>query len=192
GWGKPTRQKPSPELRALVKAFKGCGHVLTGLGGLVRDTDGRSVAKFVARLRVDRVAEVQRVMLSHDRSKVDLIDAALRGDEGAKRQFLQQSHAPTLERRLIESDPHVLAKQVADLLELWNRDVFAEMAPSLEPALKDSWRAVTRLKDQLPIERLIIRATRGVEYRIESWIHTVVLVPSQLNRPWVDLAEYRG
>jgi len=86
----------------------------------------------------------------------------------------------------------VAVEQVADLIDRWNRDVFADLAPSLEPALSDSGRAVTRLKDQLPIERLIIRATRGVEYRIESWIHTVVLVPSQLNRPWVDLAEYRG
>lgn len=192
GYWKNVRQKASPELRESLKAFKGCAHVLTGLAGMVRDTDGRSVAKFVARVRADRVAEVQRALLSHDRSKLDLLDAALRGDQGAKRQFLQHSHSPSVERRLIESDPREVSKQVADMVELWNRDVFAEMAPSLEPALKDSWRTVTRLKDQLPIERLIIRATRGVEYRIESWIHTVVLVPSQLNRPWVDLVEYRG
>ena len=192
GWWKAARLKASPELRQLVKAFKGGGHVLTSLAGIVHDTDGRSVARFVARLRSDRVAEVQRVMLGHDRTKVDLLDAALRGDQGAKRQFLQHSHSPVVERRLIESGSRELAKQVADLVEVWNRDVFAEMAPALEPALRDSWRAVTRLKDQLPIERLVIRATRGVEYRLESWIHTVVLVPSQLNRPWVDLAEHRG
>jgi DNA-binding transcriptional ArsR family regulator len=192
GFWKNARQKASPELRQLVKAFKGCAHVLSGLAGMVRETDGRSVAKFVARVRADRVAEVQRAMLGHDRSKMDLVDAALRGDQAAKRQFLQHSHNPAVEKRLIESDPRDVAKQVADLIELWNRDVFAELAPSLEPALRDSWRAVTRLKDQLPVERLIIRATRGVEYRIESWIHTVVLVPSQLSRPWVDLAEYRG
>lgn len=192
GFWKNARQKASPELREILKAFKGCGHVLTGLAGMVRDTDGRSVAKLVARARADRTAEVQRAMLSHDRTKVDLLDAALRGDQGAKRQFLQHSHSPSVERRLIESDPRAISTQVADLIELWNRDVFAEMAPALEPALRDSWRAVTRLKDQLPIERLIIRATRGVEYRVESWIHTVVLIPSRLNRPWVDLAEYRG
>lgn len=191
-WFKAARQNASPELRRLSRAFKGCGHVLTGLAGLVRDSEGRSVAKFVARLRADRVAEVQRVMLGHDRSKVELVEAALRGDKAAKRQFLQQSHARSIERRILESDPRELAGQVADLVELWNRDIFAATAPSLEPGLRDSWRAVTRLKDQLPIERLIIRATRGVEYRLESWIHTVVLVPSQLNRPWVDLAEHRG
>ncbi len=131
-------------------------------------------------------------MLSHDRSKVELVDAALRGDAAAKRPFLRQSHARPVEKRIIESDAGELARQVADLVELWNRDVFAEMAASLEPGLRESYRAVTRLKDQLPIERLIIRATRGVEYRPESWIHTVVLVPSLLNRPWVDLAEHRG
>jgi DNA-binding transcriptional ArsR family regulator len=191
-WFKAARQKASPELRQLVKAFTGCGHVLNGLAGLVRDTEGRSVAKFVAHLRADRVAEVQRVMLSHDRSKVELVDAALRGDLAAKRQFLRQSHARPVEKRIIESDAGELARQVADLVELWNRDVFAEIAPSLEPGLRESYRAVLRLKDQLPIERLIIRATRGVEYRVESWIHTVVLVPSLLNRPWVDLAEHRG
>ena len=191
-WFKAARQKASPALRQLVRAFKGSAHVLPGLAGLAREADGRSVAKLVARLRADRTGEVQRVMLSHDRSRVDLVEAALRGDGAAKRQFLRQSHSPTVEKRIVESDPRELAAKVASLVEIWNRDVFAEMAPSLEPGLKESWRTISRLKDQLPIERLIIRATRGVEYRVESWIHTVVLVPSQLSRPWVDLAEHRG
>jgi DNA-binding transcriptional ArsR family regulator len=191
-WFKGARQNASTELRDQLRAFKGCGHILNGLAGLVRETEGRSVARLVARLRADRVGEVQRVLLGHDRSKVDLVDAALRGDAAAKRQFLLQSHSRSAEKRILESDPRQLAMKVADLVELWNRDVFAEMGPSLEPGLRDSWRSVTRLKEHLPIERLIIRATRGVEYRIESWIHTVVLIPSLLNRPWVDLAEHRG
>jgi biotin operon repressor len=191
-WFRSVRRKASPELRRAARAYKGLGHMFNNLAGLIRDTEGRSVDRFVAGLRGDRVGEVQRVLLTHDRTNTDLADAALRGDPAAKREFLEQSESRAVEKRVLEADPRQLAREVADLVELWHRDVFADLAPTLESGLRDSWRSVSRLKDQLPVERLIVRATRGVEYRVESWIHTVVLVPSVLNRPWVTLAEHRG
>jgi DNA-binding transcriptional ArsR family regulator len=191
-WFRAARRKASPELRAAARPFKGHGYVFNSVAGLVRDTDGRSVAHFVKRLRSDRAGEVQRAVLGHHTSSLDLVDAAVHGDAAAKREYLAQSHARSVQKRILEADPRDVAGEVAGLIELWNRDVFADMAPSLEPGLKESWRAISRLKDQLPTDRLVIRATRGVEYRLESWIHTVVLVPSQLNRPWVTLAEHRG
>jgi len=191
-WFRSARRKASPELRAAAKAFKGSGHVFNGLAGLIRSVEGRSVAAFVERLRSDRIGDVQRALLGHHTNMLDLVDAALRGDPTAKREYLEQSHARSLERRIIEADPRDVAKEVAALVELWDRDIFAELAPGLEPGLKESWRTISRLKGSLPTERLMIRATRGVEYRVEAWIHTVVLVPTQLNRPWVTLAEHRG
>jgi DNA-binding transcriptional ArsR family regulator len=191
-WFRSARHKASPELRSAAKPFKGHGYVFNNLAGLVHDTDGRSVARFVERLRGDRTGDVQRTLLAHHTNKIDLIDAALRGDAAAKREYLEQSHARTLQRRILEADARDVAVQIAELVELWHRDVFADLASSLEPGLKESWRTISRLKDQLPADRLMIRATRGVEYRVEPWIHTVVLVPSQLNRPWVTLAEHRG
>jgi DNA-binding transcriptional ArsR family regulator len=191
-WFRSVRRKASPELRRAARGYKDHGHLFTNLAGLVRDAEGRSIDRFVARLRGDRVGEVQRVLLAHDRAKADLADAALRGDAAARREFLEQSESRSAEKRILEVDPRALAREVADLVELWHRDVFSDLAPALERGLRDSWRSISRLKDQLPAERLIVRATRGVEYRVESWIHTVALVPSVLNRPWVTLAEHRG
>lgn len=191
-WFKSARRKASAELRAAARPFKGHGYVFNGLAGLVRTVAGRSVAGFAERLRSDRAADVQRALLGHHTNKLDLVDAALRGDPAAKREYLEKSHARVIEKRIIEADSRDVASEVAGLFELWNRDVFSDLAPSLEPGLKESWRTISRLKGQLPAERLMIRATRGVEYRVEPWIHTVVLVPSLLNRPWVTFAEHRG
>ena len=37
-----------------------------------------------------------------------------------------------------------------------------------------------------------MKVTHGVEYRPEPWIDSVVLVPSILNRPWVDILEFHS
>jgi DNA-binding transcriptional ArsR family regulator len=191
-WFRSARRRASPELRQAAKAFAGNGYVFNDLAGLVRESKGRSVEQLVARLRADRSGDVQRTMLSHDRATIDLVDLALRGDQAAKREYLDQSHARSLHKRIIETDPRNVAAEVAELVHLWHRDVFASLAPSLEPRLRESWQTISRRKDRSPMDRVIVRATRGVEYRPESWIHTGVLVPSVLNRPWVTLAEHRG
>jgi DNA-binding transcriptional ArsR family regulator len=79
---------------------------------------------------------------------------------------------------------------MADLLERWDLEVFSGLGPALEGELEASAQAATRLARQLPGDRFIVKMTRGVEYRPEPWIDSVVLVPSVLGRPWVDITEH--
>jgi biotin operon repressor len=189
-WFKLVRRKASPELRATARRLAGTeGYGVVGLAGLARETGGRRVADLVARLRADRAGEVRSALLHCEPAMRQVL---LSGDEAAKREFLkrQPRHSREFMKRVLEMDPGDLATAAADLVERWDREVFSEIGPPLESELKASAQSVTRLSHQLPAERLIVKATRGVEYRTEPWIDEVVLVPSVLNRPWVDITEH--
>ena len=189
-WFKAVRRKASPELREAARTLVGTeGYSMVGLTGLARESGGRRVADLVARLRADGSGEVKSALLHCDRP---MREALARGDEVAKREFLkrQPKHLREVMKRSLERDPRDLATGTADLVERWDREVFAELGPPLEGELKASAQSTSRLSHQLPAERLIVKVTRGVEYRTEPWIDSVVLVPTVLNRPWVDITEH--
>jgi biotin operon repressor len=189
-WFKAVRRKASPELREAARTFAGKeGYIMVGLTGLARETGGRRVAELVARMRADRTSLVKGALLHGEPS---VRDAVLRGDVAATKEFLkrQPAHMREFVKRGLEADPRELASKAADLLERWDREVFSEIGPPLEGELKASAQSVSRLSHQLPADRLIVKVTRGVEYRTEPWIDSVVLVPSVLNRPWVDITEH--
>jgi DNA-binding transcriptional ArsR family regulator len=191
-WFKSVHHKASPELReAGRRLFGKHGFGLVGLGGVVRESAGRTVSALVDRLRKDRTEEPKWAILHC--SSVAQRNAIQAGDRQAIEKYLKRMHGKS-ERdtamRLIETDAHQIAADVAYLLERWDREIFSQLAPPLEAELKASAQSVSRLARQLPWDRLIIKATRGVEYRREPWIDSVVLVPSVLNRPWVDIADH--
>ena len=191
-WFKSVHRQASPALReAGRKLFGKEGFGLVGLAGLARESGGRSVARLVERLRKDRSEEPKWAILHC--SSLAQRTALQAGDQNAIRTYLKRLHGQA-ERdtalRLLESDANAVAAGVADLIERWNEEVFSRIGPPLEIELKASAQSVARMGRQLPWDRLIIKATRGVEYRREPWIDSVVLVPSVLNRPWVDIADY--
>lgn len=190
-WFKSVHQMASAQLReAGQKLFGKEGYGLVALAGLVRASGGRSVRALVDRLRKEKSDEPKWAMLHCSVPERGAIRA---GDKKAIQKFLAhwpKRAAREAVQRLIESDPQRLMHDVADLLERWNEEIFSEIGPPLEPELKASAQSVSRLARQLPWDRLIIKATHGVEYRREPWIDTVVLVPTVLNRPWIDIADY--
>ena len=192
-WFRTLRRRASPALRTAARKLVGKeGYGLVGLTGLVHSSGGkRTLADLVARLRKDRFNETKRALLHCEPQQAD---ALLRGDPAATKQYLEHlsPHSRGLGLRALRSDGHALASEVADLLELWDREIFAEMGPTLEADLEASAQAARRLSRQLPADRLIVKMTRGVEYRPEPWIDSVVLVPSILSRPWVDITEYKS
>jgi DNA-binding transcriptional ArsR family regulator len=164
GWFKRVRARASRELRESVRRLtRGDGHVVTGLAGLASAAGGRDVGALVDRIRADESGDVKRALLQH-------------------------SH----ERALTDRDPREVALATADVLELWQREIFADLGPQLEPELEAAAGAIVRLQRHHAPERLIVRATRGVEYVREPWIRSVTLIPSVLNRPWVDITEWDG
>lgn len=189
-WFKRVRQKASPALLEAGRRMFPFG--LPGLAGVARASRDRSVAKLVEALRKDRSDEPKWTILHY--TSTALRNAIQAGDKKAIQKYLGHIHrrsARDAALRLLDTDPHTVALEAADLIERWNREIFSEIGPPLEPELKASAQSVSRFARQLPWDRLIIKATRGVEYRREPWIDSIVLVPSVLNRPWVDIADYR-
>ena len=165
GWFETVRAKASPRLRsAITDLLRGDGQCVVGLTGLAAEAGGRDVARLVERLRADESGDVLKALS----------------------QFAH--HQPSFEDR----DPRQVAIAAADLVEIWDREVFAELGPPLVAELEASADAIARLQRHLNPDRLIVRATRGVEYRREPWINSVTLVPTVLNRPWVDITEWDG
>lgn len=191
-WFKSVRLKASAELReAGRKLFGNEVFGLVGLAGIAHASGGRSVARLVERLRKERSDEPKWAIL-HCTSTAQR-NAIMAGDRKAIEKHVSHFHGKATREaalRLIQTDAHTVAVEVADLIERWDREVFSEIGAQLEPELKASAQSVARLARQLPWDRLIIKATRGVEYRREPWIDSVVLVPSVLGRPWVDIADY--
>jgi biotin operon repressor len=191
-WIKSMRRKASPELRDNARWLIGReGYAFVGLAGLARESGGKSVASLVARLRRDNTGEAKRSVL-HAEPQVS--EALLRGDADARREFLKRVHKGSREaaERALDADPQALADDVADVIERFDREIFSQVGPPLEAELKASAQAAARLSKQMPADRLIVRVTRGVEYRPEPWIKSILLIPTVLNRPWVDISEHEG
>lgn len=188
-WFQSVRRRASTQLREAGRRLVGNeGYGLTGLTGMAHETGGRSVASLVALIRKDRSKRTKWALLHCETS---LRDAIQRGDAAARRTFLKRMHKGSREaaERVLQGDPQAIAMQTADLLEQWDGEIFSELGPPLEGELKASAQSIARLARQLPTDRLIVKATRGVEYRPEPWINQIVLLPTVLNRPWVDITE---
>lgn len=191
-WFKSVRRKASSELRDGARKLLGKqGYPIIGLSGLIAESDGRHVGALIERLRQDRNGDAKRSLLH---CEPQLRQRLLNGEAAARREYLRGMKPAEREvaRRLLDLDPRQAATAAADLIKLWDREVFSEMGAQLQADLEASWRAATRLSRQLPKDRLIVKVTKGVEYRPEPWVHSIVLVPSILNRPWVDLTEFDG
>lgn len=190
-WFKKVHHMASARLRETGRSLFGKeGYGLVGLAGLARASGGRSVAALVDRLRKERPDEAKWAVLHCSVTERNAIQA---GDRKALQKYLDHFHDGAARKtalRVIETDPKTFVVQLADLLEQWDVEIFSQIGPPLEVELKASAQAVSRLARQLPWDRLIIKATHGVEYRREPWIDTVVLVPSVLNRPWIDISDY--
>jgi biotin operon repressor len=191
-WFKSVRRKASPGLRQAAKQLFGKqGYPVVGLAGLAQAAGARRVSALVARIRRDRSGQVKRAMLHCD---PPLRDAILRGEEAAKREYLKgrKPGERELAKRLLEANPNDLATATADLIERWDSEIFSAIGPPLESDLEASWQTAARLSRQLPSDRLILKVTKGVEYRPEPWVQSIVLTPSILNRPWVDITDHDG
>ncbi len=191
-WFKSLRRRASPELREGGKRLFGTeAYGLVGLAGIARAAGGRSVARLVERLRSERSDEPKWAIL-HCTSTAQR-NAIMAGDQRAIQAHLSKLHGGGSREaglRMIKTDSHELMEEVAQLIERWDAEIFSEIGPPLEAELRTAAQSVSRQARQLTWDRLIIKATRGVEYRREPWIDSIVLVPSSLNRPWVDIAEY--
>jgi DNA-binding transcriptional ArsR family regulator len=190
-WFRSLRRKASPGLRAAANGMAGKhGYVLVSLAGIVRASRVRTLPELASHLREESPPDLKRIFLMH--AEPHRRDAIIGGDRELQQQFLktQPRSFQRIAKRLLEEDPKSLARQLGDVIERFDNEIFSELGPPLADGLEASALSARRLARQLPTDRLIIKVTHGVEYRAEPWITSVVLVPSILSRPWVDIAEF--
>lgn len=162
-WFKRVRGQASKRLKESARSLLGReGYLVVGLAGFATEAGGRDVERLVERIRADETGEVKRALIGH-------------------------GHHPG---KLADRDPREVALAAADLLELWNDEIFRELGPPLVDELDASADIIRRQQRHFSPDRLIVKATRGIEYHREPWIQSVLLVPSVLNRPWVDMHDW--
>jgi DNA-binding transcriptional ArsR family regulator len=190
-WFRSIRRKASAGLREAARQLAGKhGYVVVALVGMVRSSRARTLPELAGHLREESSPELKRLFLMH--AEPHHRDAIISGDRDMQQQFLktQPRSFQRIARRLLEEDPRSLAGEVADVIERFDGEIFSELGPTLANGLEASALSARRLARQLPSDRLIVKVTHGVEYRSEPWIDSVVLVPSILSRPWVDIGEF--
>ncbi|MBV8350469.1 MAG: helix-turn-helix domain-containing protein [Mycolicibacterium sp.] len=164
---------------------------MLGLSGLLHDARGRDLGALAEVVEQSDPAGIRRALLHCDPL---LRDRLLAGEDKALAEYLNQftskaERASAL--KLLEADAKSLAADTVELIRRWDNEVFSDLGPPIEAELRTAAHAAQRLINQVPVDRLIVRLTRGVEYRAEPWISKVILIPSVLSRPWVDISEYR-
>ena len=113
--------------------------------------------------------------------------AAAAGDAAARTELLESfraaGDADDGTAALLDLDAAAAKRLVLEGLGGWFRDVF-HRADATRVLLERDAAAKERLSVETPLERLIERATNGLEFRAEPWMRRVVLVPQLSMRPW--------
>jgi DNA-binding transcriptional ArsR family regulator len=93
--------------------------------------------------------------------------------------------------RGLGADAEVARRVVLDLLVHWQREVFAPQWPAIAPILERDAEEKRRLAGQRTAGEVVEEATNGGEYVPEAGIGRLLLIPTYLGRPWVNLNRQR-
>jgi DNA-binding transcriptional ArsR family regulator len=119
---------------------------------------------------------------------------AIEGNQQAQSQFLQavsddSFHQQGL-RYLFSHVAKEISAQLLTTLQQWYSRVFRDMEPEVMPILERDAQAKRELRQSTAEDRFIEVATNGYDYIPEPFIHTIVLAPSFIGRPYIALADY--
>lgn len=122
----------------------------------------------------------------------DLIERALDNDSDAQVQLLR-TESLSFARSLIGPSAAATATRLFEVLEEWAERVWPIHSALTMPILARDTAEKRALTLGLPFDRLMTMATRGVRWpTLPSDVHTVVLTPSYVMRPWVANAVAHG
>lgn len=115
----------------------------------------------------------------------DLIERALDNDLDAQVQVLR-TESLSFARSLFGPSAAATATHLCEVLEAWAERVWPINAAITMPILARDTAEKRALTQRLPFDRLMTIATRGVRWpKLPPDVHTVVLAPSYVMRPWV-------
>lgn len=162
----------------------------------------RDVPHFLDWLHTLPMPEFVEVLLDQDGLDLDwtqLLTTALgelRASETsnpALRQLL--SHYPADVSATVEAvlrDPEQARSELLAALRVWEDAVFAAERPRIVPLLDRSAAALERARSEMPPDRFLKLAMRGVEWQRPARFRRVIFAPSYFSRPAVFYHFWRG
>ena len=203
GWFDAIHAQASPDLLAGIEAFsQQCDIIWTHLISLAYECPApRDVPTFLAYLKTLDTMEVRLRLLGYyvryfrRATPPEVIVAAAAGDHQAQQRFLQTSYPndavwQAALTALLPLTPAETFSRLITLLEQWYEQVFRAQEPALLPILDRDAEATRLLSSTLSRERLIETVTNGWDYVPEPGIRQVLLIPSVLKRPIIDVFDH--
>ncbi|MDZ5710697.1 ArsR/SmtB family transcription factor [Jeotgalibacillus haloalkalitolerans] len=125
-----------------------------------------------------------------------LRQSAAQGDRDAVQSLMIASDYNPFFPQYIEfisqHDASLLKKHLVRVITLWFKEVVTLDAIEREEILKRDFDSKQTLKQKLTSEELVQVATGGISYIPEPSVHTVLLIPQYIYRPWSIEADIEG
>jgi DNA-binding transcriptional ArsR family regulator len=125
----------------------------------------------------------------------DVLEAAASGDAQAARRLLEHERYYAGEARaslaqLLPLTSPETKQRVLDVLELFEREIFAPIAADTVAELERDAAVKRRLAASLSPAEVIAAAASGYVYEPEPELDEVVLIPQLASRPWLLLCQH--
>lgn len=203
-WFEASHAKVSPALLKAIERLGNCSDRgwINLLGLAYECVPPKDVPTFIEHVRATDALELRLHMIGYYQRRtrritpLDVILQAAEGDSEAQRQFLQTSFREDADwqeklRSIFSIDPETMKSTFLDVFSGWYEQVFCEMETYVLPILQRDAASKQALKATMPLERLIETATNGLEYVPEPGLRRILLIPSFIERPWNNFAEYQ-
>lgn len=204
-WFAALRAKVSAHLRAAMKDLDALdfgpfgGHkVWSNLTGLAYSCPApRDIPTFIAQVEALTPLELLMLLSGYYLRGIrrlvtpDLLLQAAQGDSEAQAQLCATAPAwQEIVRVLFVSDVAELKSRILSLFTHWYTEVFRSVEDQVVPLLVHDAQMKRELALTLSSERLIERATNGLEFIAEPGYRKALLIPSFALRPWIITTEY--
>lgn len=164
--------------------------------------EARTTAGFVDTVRTMDPDELLRYLSGFFRrvfrreTPAAVMDAAIRGDSAARREFRRTSFAdiPYLRdtlRYLLARPPAEIQGDFVELVERWQSEVYGPREGEFVATAEAALGAFRRTTDGMAVEQVVETAAPGLTFVPEAGQTTVVLLPSLAVRPLWAVADHR-
>jgi DNA-binding transcriptional ArsR family regulator len=203
GWFDAIRTQASPDLLRAIEAFAHhCDMIWTHLVSLAYECPApRDVPTFLSYLKTLDPMEVRLRLLGYyvryfrRATPPEVIAAAAAGNHEAQQRFLQTSYPDDAAWQaaltaLLPLTPAETSSRLIAILEQWYAEIFRAQEPRLLPILDRDAEATRLLASTRSVEQLIQTVTNGWDYVPEPGIRHILLIPSVVKRPIIDIFDH--
>ena len=137
-------------------------------------------------LRHQPSAALRDAMVGAGHGEVDPLLSVLERDDPVIRRWVPQVV------RLFGADADRAKAMVVATLDRWHSEVFSRQWAEIAPILTRDSEHKRRMAEERSLSEVVEEATNGGEYAPEVGIDRLLLIPSYLNRPWVNYDRHRN